>query len=172
MRIKIFAALLLLTIAVTTKAQDDRGYLVKVGDQAPTNFTLQLTNGTKYTLADLKGKVVLLQFTASWCGVCRKEMPHLENEIWKKYKDQGLVFIGVDRDEPINVVKKFASDMKISYPLALDPAANIFGAFADKNAGVTRNVLIDRDGKIVYLTRLYDEKEFNGLKEKVAELFK
>lgn len=150
---------------------DDRGYIVKVGDVAPNDFVLILADGKKITLKELKGKVVLLQFTASWCSVCRKEMPHLENEIWNVYKDKGLVFIGVDRDEPLNVVQKFQKDMNISYPLALDPAADIFGKFADKKAGVTRNVLIDRNGKIVFLTRLYDDKEFGELKKKVAEQF-
>lgn len=155
-----------------TQQQDDRGYIVKVGDVAPNDFALVLADGKKLTLKELKGKVVLLQFTASWCSVCRKEMPHLENEIWKVYKDKGLVFIGIDRDEPLDIVQKFQKDMHISYPLALDPAADIFGKFAEKKAGVTRNVLIDRNGKIVFLTRLYDDKEFGELKKKVAEQFK
>ena len=119
----------------------------------------------------LKGKVVLLQFTASWCSVCIKEMPHLENEIWEVYKDKGLVFIGVDRDEPLKKVQEFKKKLKITYPLALDPGADIFARFAHKEAGVTRNVLIDKNGTIIYLTRLYDEKEFNGLKKKIAEVF-
>ena len=153
------------------QATDDRGYIVKTGDKAPEDFVLVKADGSKTTLKELKGKVVLLQFTASWCSVCRKEMPHLEGEIWKAYKDKGLVFIGVDRDEPIDVVKKFAAEMKITYPLALDPGAAIFGKFADKKAGVTRNVLIDRDGTIVFLTRLYNDTEFNALKAKVAALF-
>ncbi len=173
---KAFYFLLISFVAVlsinSTMAQtDDRGYIVKVGDKAPDDFVLQLTNGKKVTLKELRGHVVLLQFTASWCSVCRKEMPHLENEIWKAYKDKGLVFIGVDRDEPLDVVKKFQTEMKISYPLALDSAANIFAKFADRKAGVTRNVLIDKEGKIIFLTRLYNEKEFELLKQNVAALF-
>lgn len=53
---------------------DAAGYIVKVGDEAP-DFEMTLTDGSKVKLSDLKGKVVMLQFTASWCGVCRKEMP-------------------------------------------------------------------------------------------------
>ena len=97
-------------------------------------------------------------------------MPHLENEIWKAYKDKGLIFIGIDRDEPMDTVKKFQSEMGISYPLALDPGGAIFGKFADQKAGVTRNVLINKEGKIVFLTRLYNKEEFTALKNAVANL--
>lgn len=149
---------------------DSRGYLVKVGDIAPSDFQLVLHDGTKTSLAELKGKIVILQFTASWCGVCRKEMPELEKEVWQAYKDKGVVLIGVDRDEPLDVVQKFHKDMNISYPLALDPGAGIFQRFADKKAGVTRNVVIDRNGKIQYLTRLYNQEEFEGMVKVINQL--
>lgn len=148
----------------------DRGYIVKVGDQAPSDFSLRLNDGTSTSLKQLRGKVIILQFTASWCSVCREEMPHLEKDIWQAYKDKGLVLIGVDRDEPLKTVRKFHRDMKITYPLALDPGADIFGRFSDKKSGVTRNVVIDETGKIVYLTRLYDPQEFEAMRKKVDEL--
>jgi peroxiredoxin len=154
----------------TTNKQDDRGYIVKVGDQAPDNFELVLNNGTKTSLKQLRGKIVVLQFTASWCSVCREEMPHLESDVWKANKYKNLVLIGVDRDEPLAKVQKFHDDMKLSYPLALDPGADIFGRFADKKSGVTRNVVIDPTGKIVYLTRLYDKAEFNGMLQAIKLL--
>jgi peroxiredoxin len=149
---------------------DGRGYIVKVGDKAPDDFTLVLQNGEKTSLQQLKGKIVILQFTAAWCKVCREEMPYLERDIWKAYKDKGVVLIGVDRDEPLETVQKFHQDMKITYPLALDPGAGIFQKFADKKAGVTRNVVIGRDGKIKFLTRLYDKEEFAGLVAVVDQL--
>ena len=64
---------------------DERGYIVKVGDQVP-DFDLMMMDGTTLNIKELQGKVVMLQFTASWCGVCRKEMPHIESEIWQKLK--------------------------------------------------------------------------------------
>jgi len=171
---KIIKGLVLFIMIITycnLSAQvDDRGYILKVGDNIPDSIILKLTDGSIVNVNQLRGKVVLLQFTASWCSVCAKEMPHLENEVWQVYKDKGLVFIGIDRDEPLNVVKKFKKKLKITYPLALDPGATIFGKFANKEAGVTRNVLI-KDGKIIFLTRLYDEVEFNALKNKIAEVF-
>lgn len=60
--------------------------------------------------------------------------------------------------------------MKITYDLALDPGADIFGKFANKKSGVTRNVVIDRDGRIVYLTRLYDQQEFASMVKAVDAL--
>ena len=143
----------------------DYGYIVEIGQQMP-DIKMTLTDGTTITTADLKGKVTMLQFTASWCGVCRREMPHIEKEIWQKHKtNDDFVLIGVDLDEPLDKVKKFANDMKITYPLALDPNGEIFYTFAEQGAGVTRNVIIDRSGKIVYMTRLFKEEEFNEMKK-------
>ncbi|MEH6307650.1 TlpA disulfide reductase family protein [Olivibacter sp. CPCC 100613] len=150
----------------------DRGYIVQVGDQAPDDFELVLHDGRKTSLKALRGRIVILQFTASWCVVCRKEMPFLERDIWQAYKNKDVVLIGVDRDEPLETVLKFHQDMGITYPLALDPGAAIFQQFANKKAGVTRNVLIDRTGKIRFLTRLYDETEFAQLVQAVDELTK
>jgi peroxiredoxin len=150
----------------------DYGYIVKIGQQMP-DIEMTLTDGTKVTTAGLKGKVVMLQFTASWCGVCRKEMPHIEKEIWQKHKNKSdFALIGIDMDEPLETVKKFATDMKITYPLALDPGGEIFYTFAAKGAGVTRNVIIDRTGKIVYMTRLFKEEEFNEMVEVIDMLLK
>lgn len=156
---------------LSAQTPDERGYIVKTGQLVP-DFTVRLTDGKEIPIKDLRGQVVMLQFTASWCGVCRKEMPFIESDIWQKYKDKGLRLYGIDRGEPVEKVKEFAKTMKITYPLTLDEDSGIFTLFADKSAGVTRNILIDRDGRMVFMTRLYDEAEFNALKEKIAELMK
>jgi len=154
------------------KVPADYGYIVEIGQQMP-DIEMMLTDGTTVTTADLKGKVTMLQFTASWCGVCRKEMPHIEKEIWQKHKNNNeFALIGIDLNEPLEKVIKFGSDMKITYPLALDPGGEIFYTFAAKGAGVTRNVIIDRSGKIVYMTRLFKEKEFNEMKKVIKLLLK
>jgi peroxiredoxin len=150
----------------------DYGYVVKIGDKVP-DFAMTLENGKKVSAADFKGKVVMLQFTASWCGVCRKEMPFIEKDIWLKHKSNPkFLLFGIDRDEPLQKVIQFAKDIKVTYPLALDPGADIFGLFADKKAGVTRNVIIDKNGKIVYMTRLYKEEEFQEMVEVIDLLLK
>ncbi len=144
---------------------EDYGYIVNLGQQLP-EISMELTDGTTVTTDVLKGKVVMLQFTASWCGVCRKEMPHIEKDIWLRHKDnKDFALIGIDMDEPLDKVKKFGEDMKITYPLALDPGAKIFYTFAAQGAGVTRNVIVDKTGKIVYMTRLFKEDEFREMVE-------
>lgn len=149
--------------------QGDRGYIVVVGDRVE-NIDFALSDSSVISLDELKGKVVVLQFTASWCSVCRKEMPFLENEVWQVHKDNDFMLIGVDYDEPADKVIEFKEKMKITYPLALDPGAEIFAIFAHKKSGVTRNVIIDKDGKIAYLTRLFDREEFDRMKEVIEEL--
>lgn len=144
------------------------GYLVKTGDMAP-DFKIVEAGGSEYMLSDLRGRVVMLQFTASWCGVCRREMPFIEEEIWLPGKKEDLLVIGIDRDEPLETVINFKKQMKITYPLAMDPGAGIFGLYAEKKAGVTRNVIIDRSGKIIFLTRLFEREEFNHMKKVIFE---
>lgn len=151
---------------------DSTGYIVKVGEMAP-DFTATLTDGKQLSLASLRGKVVMLQFTASWCGVCRKEMPFIEKDIWLKHKtNPDFALIGIDRDEPLEKVIAFAKSTGVTYPLALDPGADIFAKYALRESGITRNVLIGKDGKIVKLTRLYNEEEFASLVQAIDELLK
>lgn len=153
-------------------APDAAGYIVKVGEEAP-DFEMTLTSGEKVKLSSLRGKVVMLQFTASWCGVCRKEMPFIERDIWQKHKgNTSFALYGIDRDEPLKRVQAFAKQTGVTYPLGLDPGADIFALYAERNAGITRNVLIGKDGKIIMMTRLYNEEEFASLCKKIEELLK
>ena len=157
-------------VGAGTHEPDSVGYIVRVGDIAP-ELEMELTDGQKVKLSSLRGKVVMLQFTASWCGVCRKEMPFIEKDIWQKHKDnQNFALYGVDRDEPLETVLGFAEKTGVTYPLALDPGADHFAKYAERKAGITRNVLIDKEGKIVMLTRLYNENEFASLCKKIDEM--
>lgn len=145
----------------------DNEYLVKVGDIAP-DFTLELTDGTSFTLSEQRGKVVMLQFTAGWCGVCRKEMPFIERDIWQRHKDnKDFVLVGIDREETKEEIEAFVKKVGTTYPIAMDVNADVFASYALRNSGITRNVLIDRDGKIIMLTRLFNEEEFKALVERI-----
>lgn len=157
--------------AIETKAvADDRQFLVKEGDVAP-DFKMEMPDGSFVQLSDLKGKVVMLQFTASWCGVCRKEMPHIEDQIWQKHKNNpGFALFGIAREEPVEKITVMREATGVTYPIGLDPDASIFGSYAENNAGITRNIIIGRDGKIVMLTRLFEEEEFNGMVKLIDQL--
>ncbi len=171
----LFIAILVMAVACkkTEKHQEakDRGYIVKVGETAP-DFTTKLLNGDEFKLSEQRGTVVMLQFTASWCGVCRKEMPFIEKEIYQMYKDKDFVLVGIDRDEPASKMQELIKATGITYPLAFDPKADIFGLYARKEAGVTRNVIINRKGKIIYLTRLFNREEFDAMKKVIAQEIK
>ncbi len=175
MKIKISLFILLVAAVFTLHAQNqvipaDYGYIVKIGQTVP-NVEMELTTGQKLRMSDLRGKVVMLQFTASWCGVCRKEMPHIEKDIWLKHKNNpNFALYGIDLDEPLDKVIKFGQDVGVTYPLALDPGGSIFYTFAEKGAGVTRNVIIDKTGKIVFMTRLFKEEEFNEMVRVIERL--
>ena len=161
-----------LSFSAFGQSKDDRAYLVKVGEQAP-DFSMKLTNGKTVKLSGLKGKVVMLQFTASWCSVCRKEMPFIESDIWQKHKSNpNFTLMAIDRDEPLETVLKFAKAIPITYPIGLDPHANIFALYAVREAGITRNVIIDKTGKIVFLTRLYEVEEFSKMVKVIDSLLK
>jgi len=166
------AVFIFISVLLTAQNPDERAYIVKTGDKAP-DFNITLTTGKKVRLSDLKGKIVMLQFTASWCSVCRKEMPFIESDIWQQYKNnKNFRLIAIDRDEPLQTVLKFIESTKITYPVGLDPKANIFALYALHEAGITRNVIIDKTGKIVMLTRLYNEEEFGKMKTVIRDLLK
>ena len=163
-------ALFIISISIIfSQTPDERGYIVKVGDKLP-EFIMDFPDGSQLNSQDLKGKVTMIQFTASWCHVCREEMPHIEKEIWKVYKKVDLNVIGIDRDESAEIIKKFAKEVKVTYPIALDIGADIFALFADRNSGITRNIIVDPNGKIAFLTRLFDPEEFYEMKNVIHSL--
>lgn len=158
------------TQAYTKEIPDDYGYKVKIGQIVP-DFDIVLPDGSKTSIQALRGKVVMIQFTASWCSVCRKEMPHIESDIQQKLKNNpDFKLYGIDLKEDAKTTLKFQKQMKITYPLALDLDGSIFAKFTVPDAGVTRNIIIDKGGKIAFMTRLYKEDEFNEMVKVINEL--
>ena len=142
-------------------------YIVKVGDMAP-EFTLEMSDGSTFRLSEQRGKVVMLQFTAGWCGICRKEMPFIESDIWQRHKDnKDFVLVGIDREETKDAILPFIEKVGTTYPIAMDSNGDVFASYALRGSGITRNILIDCEGRIVMLTRRFEEAEFNELVEKI-----
>jgi peroxiredoxin len=109
------------------------------------DFTLSDVQGKTWHLRDLKGKVVLVNFWATWCPPCRKEMPDLQT-LFDKYKDQGLIVLSIS-DEEAAKVDPFIAEQKISYPVLLDPGRKVNEAFVVK--GIPKSFVYDREGKLV-----------------------
>ena len=132
-------------------SQDKRGYIVNIGEAAP-EFLINKKN----FLEENKGKVIMLQFTASWCSVCIKEMPYIENEIWQIYKEnKDFVLLGLAKDTKQhpqrNVeIRQMIDKTKVTYPIYRDENSEIFNLFAEKKAGVTRNIIIDKKRKYFF----------------------
>jgi peroxiredoxin len=109
------------------------------------DFTLVDLSGTKWTLKDLDGKVVVVNFWATWCPPCRKEMPDLET-LYRRFKDQGLVILAIS-DEDAGKVKPFVTQQKVSYPILLDPGRKVNQLFEVE--GIPKSFVYDRSGKLV-----------------------
>lgn len=165
--ILLIASIFAFSIACGTN-EDNRGYKVNIGDTCP-EFILPLMDGTPISNESLLGKVSVIQFTASWCGVCRKEMPHLESEVWQEFKGEDFILLGVDLKETPEKTKSFIEEMQVTYPIALDTNGYVFEQFTLPKAGVTRNIVLDTEGKIIFLTRLFDRVEFYQMIEVIRK---
>lgn len=92
-------------------------------------------------------------------------MPHLEKDVWQRFKNQDFILIGIDLKEDEQTVRKFIESTGVTYPIAIDKDGSLFEKFTIAKAGVTRNIVIDKKGEIIFLSRLFEEKEFNQMIE-------
>jgi len=109
------------------------------------DFTLSDLQGKTWHLRDLRGKVVLVNFWATWCPPCRKEMPDLD-ALYNKFKDQGFVVLAIS-DEEAAKVTPFITGHKITYPVMLDPGRKVNDDFVVE--GIPKSFVYDRSGKMV-----------------------
>ena len=109
------------------------------------DFTLNDLQGKPWHLQDLRGKVVLVNFWATWCPPCRKEMPDL-NALYNRFKDRGFVVVAIS-DEEATKVAPFIEERKIDYPILLDPGRKVNDLFQVE--GIPKSFVYDRSGKMV-----------------------
>ena len=137
-------------------------------NQAAPNFTLKSMSGKNLKLSELAGNVVMLNFWASWCGPCRKEMPLL-NGLHNKYEKLGFVVLGVNVEQEQKLAKSFLSDTPVDFPILFDAANQVSKAY-DVIAMPT-TVMIDRNGKVRYIHKGYksgDEKKYKKMVKKLV----
>ena len=119
---------------------------VDMGPQAP-DFTLTTVDGQPVCLSGQRGRMVLINFFATWCGPCQQELPELER-IWQEFRDQdGFAMLVIGRQESAETLQAFRAQRGFTFPLAADPNRMAFDGFAGQ--GIPRTYLISRDGRIL-----------------------
>lgn len=139
----------------------------KIGDASPP-FTLIDLEGRQVSLSDHRGKVVLLNFWATWCGPCRVEMPAME-ALYRDMRSQGLEILAVSVDaQGSQVTKPFQEAMGLTFPILHDPDYEVGGAYGARTLPIS--YVIDRDGIIRH--RVFGARDWNGsqAKELIREL--
>jgi peroxiredoxin len=133
------------------------------------DFTLRTLDGQKLRLGEQRGRVVLVNFWATWCGPCRQEMPHL-NKLYEKYKSSGFVLLGVNVDDDTRQAAGVADKLGVKFPVLPDADKRVSRQY-DLSA-MPSTVLIDRDGKVRYLHRGYQNGYENTYERQIRELLK
>jgi peroxiredoxin len=133
------------------------------------DFTLRTMNGPNLRLAEQRGRVVMVNFWATWCGPCRQEMPQLDR-LYQKYKSSGFVLLGVNVDEDARKAADVAVKLGVTFPVLLDTDKAVSKLYDLSTMPST--VIIDRDGKVRYFHRGYLAGYEDNYDKQIRELLK
>jgi peroxiredoxin len=160
MRIKATVLALVVLAAVSVRGEQ------AVGSAAPA-FSLKDLKGATVTMAQQAGKVVIVNFWATWCGPCRQEMPQLD-ELYAKYRRAGLVLFGVSLDYQKDRATEMAQTLKVAYPVLFDEQRNVSRSYGVDDLPVT--LLIDRQGVVRFVSQGYKPGYESRYAEQLREL--
>ena len=132
------------------------GVTAGVMDSPAPDFTLKSDSGKNLKLSEHRGEVVLINFSASWCGPCRQEMPLL-SELHDKYKSLGFTVLGVNVEQDSSDAKKLLREMPVSFPVLFDSDSTVSKQY--DVVAMPSTVLVDRNGKMRYLHKGYKPGE-------------
>jgi peroxiredoxin len=133
------------------------------------DFTLPSSAGENLRLGEQRGQVVMINFWATWCGPCKREMPQL-NRIYTKYRKAGFVLLGVNVDEDQRNAQGVATRLGVQFPVLFDSAQRVSRLYELNTMPST--VLIDRDGRVRYVHLGYRDGLEDAYEKQVAELLK
>ena len=136
---------------------------------AAPDFTLRTMNGPNLRLAEQRGRVVMVNFWATWCGPCRQEMPQLDR-LYQKYRASGFVLLGVNVDDDARKAADVAAKLGVSFPVLLDTDKAVSKLYVLSTMPST--VLIDREGKVRYVHRGYLTGYEDNYDKQIRELLK
>ena len=159
-------ALLFATVALLTATP----FVATAGDSAAADFSLRDVNNTLYTLSQFKGKVVLINFWATWCGPCQVEMPHLE-AMYKELGPKGFVVLGVSTDDARtgSQIKPLIMSKGLTYPILRDTQTQVIAQYNPAKT-LPYNVLVDRAGNVAQVHAGYNAGEEVALKAEIVAL--
>jgi peroxiredoxin len=167
-----FVALLLCAFASNLAAAEQTEFestLTKVGQQLP-EIRWATLDGQKFDAKTIHGKVVLINFFATWCGPCMQEMPRLQKEVLEKFKGENFVMVAIGREHNEAELKEFRKKREFTIPIAADPERKIYGRFATQY--IPRNYVIGADGKIAFQSVGYNEPEFKKMLDVISSELK
>ena len=168
-RVFIFTVSLLVLGTLARVNAQEKETLVKVGDDVP-EFVVEMFDGQKINIKDLKGKIVLINFWATWCPPCRKEFTRLQKDIVDRFEGKDFVLLPVSIDDGEEAVREFMRKNGYEFPVAFDGDKKLYGMFAEKY--VPRNFIIGKDGKIAFQTVGYTPDEFDEMVRGIEALLK
>lgn len=133
------------------------------------DFSLPSRGGQAVSLAALRGQVVLVNFWATWCGPCRKEMPLLE-QIQKKYAPLGFTLLGINVEEDTTHMETFLGDVPVTFPVLLDPANQVSKLY--DVAAMPSTVIIDRKGQVRYIHQGWQPGDESRYQDVIRQLIR
>ena len=155
--------------APTAQQDIEATTLIHAGDVAP-DFTVEMLDGSKVTLSELRGKVVLVGFWATWCPPCRQELSHMQKDVIDRFAGKELVVLPISRGEKRQTVEEYIAKMGYTFPIGLDGDQSIYKKYATNY--IPRSFVVGRDGKVVYVAVGYDEQIAKEIDEAISEALK
>jgi peroxiredoxin len=134
--------------------------LTEVGQAAP-EFEVTTLEGESFSLSGQRDRVVVVNFFATWCPPCREELPHLEREVWQRFRGDAFSLVALGREHTAEELEPFAEESGFSFPIAPDPERAAYARYAQMH--IPRTVVVGPDGTILFQFQGFERSDFNRM---------